>query len=93
MTDSPFGKVVNDREVDLENSRINLTVTNDVFERLNSKAEFIGLSVEEYAIQVLLDSLVEHVGKATISGPSFATKKISGPTWKTVKVEENNNAD
>lgn len=92
MTDTPFGKVVNDREVDLENSRINLTVPNDVFDRLNSKAEFIGLTCEEYVVQVLLDSLVEHVGKATITGPSFATKKISGPSWKAVVVE-NNNAD
>lgn len=89
MTESTFGTVVNEREVDLENSRLNLTVSNTIHDQLYKKAEFMGLTIEELAVQVLLDSLQVNVGAPSIDGPSFAAKKITGPSGRYVKVENN----
>jgi hypothetical protein len=89
-----LGTIVNDVQPDeeleelqkkielLEMSRINLRVTPNVFDRLNKLAEFKGLSVENFCVEVLTDSLNVNVGKPTIVAPSFGTsvpKKVTAP--------------
>lgn len=90
MTESTqLGTVVNEREVDLDNARINLTVPHTIYDQLYKKAEFTGLTVEELAVNILMDSLTENVGAPTIDSPSFAAKKITGPSGRRVVVENN----
>jgi hypothetical protein len=90
-----LGTIVNDIQEDqeleelqkkielLEMSRINLRVAPSVFDRLLSAAEFSGLTIEEYATNILLDSLNTTVGKATITAPSWLSgtnqKKVTAP--------------
>lgn len=68
----------------LEMSRINLRVTPVTFDRLNKQAEFHGLSIEEHCINILMESLHQQIGKATITAPSVMTgtvqKKVLGPS-------------
>jgi hypothetical protein len=69
----------------LEQERINLRVAPVIFDRLYRCAELSGLSVEDYALKVLIDSLDSSIGKPTISSPSnlsgvSTTKKVTGYT-------------
>jgi hypothetical protein len=69
----------------LEQERINLRVAPVIFDKLFRCAELSGLSVEDYAIKVLIDSLDSSIGKPTISSPSnlsgvSTAKKVTGYT-------------
>ena len=68
----------------LEMSRLNLRVTPVVFDRLLKQAEFFGVSVEEHCVTILEESLVQQIGKATITAPSVigqtVQKKVMGPS-------------
>jgi hypothetical protein len=90
-----LGTIVNDTEPNedleelqkkielLEMSRINLRVTPNVFERLLKVAEFKNLTIEDYCIEVLVDSLNVSVGSPTINAPTFGQavgKKVTGPS-------------
>ena len=95
---SDLGTIVNEIQVDkeaeelqskikeLELSRINIRVSAVLFDKLNRIAEFKGMSIEEYAAEVLKDSTEEKIGQPVISGPSKinggAARKITGPTIK-----------
>jgi hypothetical protein len=89
-----LGTIVNDIEPDqeleelhrkielLELSRLNLRVSPNTFDRLNKLAEFKGLSVEDYCVEVLTDSLNVSVGSPTITAPTFGQpvgKKVTAP--------------
>jgi hypothetical protein len=90
-----LGTIVNDIKEDqeleelqkkielLEMSRLNLRISPNIFDRLLSAAEFSGLTIEEYATNILVDSLNTTVGKATINAPSWLSgtnqKKVTAP--------------
>ena len=102
MTDNnDLGTIVNDVEPDqelqelqrkielLELSRINLRVPPHVFDKLQRAAEFKGLSIEDYCVSVLTDSLATSIGAPTISTPTFGqgpVKKVTGPTYSVSRV-------
>jgi hypothetical protein len=68
----------------LEQERLNLRVAPVIFDRLLRCAELAGLSIEEYAVGVLVSSLDTAIGKPTISSPSnlsgVITQKVKGYT-------------
>jgi hypothetical protein len=72
----------------LELSRLNLRLQPSTFDRLLSAAEFSGLTIEEYATNILVESLNTLVGKPTISGPSYLSGtpqgKVLGPVGNLV---------
>jgi hypothetical protein len=90
-----LGTIVNDIKEDqeleelqkkielLEMSRLNLRISPNIFDRLLSAAEFSGLTIEEYATNILVDSLNTVIGKATITAPSWLSgtnqKKVTAP--------------
>jgi hypothetical protein len=68
----------------LEMSRLNLRVTPVVFDRLLKQAEFHGISVEEHAVGIIEQSLVQQVGRPVINAPSVIgqtpQQKVKGPS-------------
>ena len=84
-----LGVIVNDREgqepkVSLDEARINLRLTNQLFDRLVKAAQFNKFpSVEDYCIYILTQSLQTKIGAANIDAPSYQNgieaRKISGP--------------
>ena len=99
MTNHPeLGTIVNDIAPDPEAeqlerdcvslalSRINLRVSPHLFDSLLKKAEFFGITIEQYAEQILLESQEERIGKSVISGPKLISgievKKVTGPSFK-----------
>ena len=93
------GVLVNDLTPDLEHeeieqkisllneSKLILKVSNELFGKLTSEADYRKKSVEDYCVQVLAESLNVQIGKAHIDGPSFMngqkTEKIKGPSFAT----------
>ena len=74
-----------ERKIDLLNeSKLILNVTNEVHAQLQAQADFQGITVEEYAVQVLAESTKVAIGAPTINAPSFMsgqkTEKITGPS-------------
>jgi hypothetical protein len=77
-----------DKKIDLlKESRLILTLSNELMVKLNGEADYRGKSVEDYCVQVLAESLNVQIGKAHISSPSFMngqkTEKIKGPSFAT----------
>jgi hypothetical protein len=68
----------------LEQERINLRVAPVIFDKLLRCAELAGLSIEDYAVGVLVSNLETAIGKPTISSPSnlsgVITQKVRGYT-------------
>ena len=72
----------------LKESRLILTLSNELMMKLNGEADYRGKSVEDYCVQVLAESLNVQIGKAHITGPSFMSgqktgQKIKGPSFAT----------
>ena len=72
----------------LEQARINLRVSPNVFDRLLKQAEFYGVEIEEHCVNILEESLKALIGKPHINAPSqvggaseFVAKKITAPTY------------
>lgn len=94
-----FGTIVNDIEPNAEvqeieqkidllsQERINLSVTREVYGKLEQQATFYGRTIEEHCLQVLGDHLQVLIGKPHIGGPSILsgnkTAKIKGPSFAT----------
>lgn len=68
----------------LENSRLNLKLPNHIFDSLDRTAQLKGKTIEEYATDLLKESLITKVGAAFISSPSSMNgniaKKVKGPS-------------
>lgn len=68
----------------LEQERINLRVPPVIFDKLLKCAELAGLTIEDYAVGVLVSNLETAIGKPTISSPSnlsgVITQKVRGYT-------------
>ena len=69
----------------LEQARINLRVSPHIFDKLNRQAEFLGKTVEDHCVEVLVSSLSVSIGKATISGATAIGPKIVGPSGNPVR--------
>ena len=67
--------------------RIVLNLLPTYIDRIEKHAAHQKLSVEDYCVKVLMESLDEEIGKPTISGPSKVNgntiQKITGPSWAT----------
>ena len=84
-----LGTIVNDRDgqeptVSLDEARLNLRITNQLFDRLAQAAQFHKYpSVEDYCIHKLIESTQTKVGAAYIDTPysqnGREAKKITGP--------------
>ena len=48
--------------------------------RLIREAAVKGISAKEYLNQIVSDALTADIGKATITAPSFAGRKVTAPT-------------
>ena len=85
-----LGTIVNDREgvikdLSINEARIILRVSNEIFDKLMMKAQHQGYpSLEAYCEFLVTSSLVTKVGAATINSPSQVSeqtaKKITGPS-------------
>ena len=94
-----FGTIVNDVQPDpevqeietkidlLSQERIHLSVTREVYGKLEQQATFYGRTVEEHCLHVLGEHLQVLIGKPHIGGPSFLsgnkTTKVKGPSFAT----------
>ena len=92
-----FGTIVNDVQPDpevqeieqkidlLSQERINLSVTREVYGKLEKQATFYGRTIEEHCLQVLGDHLQILIGKPHIGGPKTLsgqpTAKVTGPSF------------
>lgn len=91
MDNEQTDKQIEDKIFSLENTRIILSISPALFDRLNSQAEFQKLSIEEHCEQVLRTSLEKGVGAAMITAPSQMSgsddiKKVTGPTFSVTRV-------
>lgn len=91
-----FGTIVNaakpDEELEvieekialLEEKQITVTVNKEVIGSLQDQARFRGMSVEDWAAQILAESVNVQIGQATIIGPSTMSGQrctpITGPS-------------
>ena len=90
MTDSNLGTIVNEREgvikdLSIDEARIILRVSNEIFDKLMMKAQHQGYpSLEAYCESLVVSSLTTKVGEATINSPTHMSgvqaKKITGPS-------------
>ena len=68
----------------LEKERLNLRISGPMFDRLLRLAEFKDMSIEEYAVSVLQESLEQQIGKPSINAPSVigqtVQRKVMGPS-------------
>ena len=71
----------------LTEERIHLTVTREVYGKLEQQADFLGKSIEDHCLSILAESLNIQIGKPTISRPSALsgqkTGLIKGPSFAT----------
>ena len=65
--------------------RIVLNLLPTYIDRIEKHAAHQQLSVEDYCVKVLMDSLDVEIGKPTITGPSKVNgntlQKVTGPSW------------
>ena len=65
--------------------RIVLDLLPTYIDRIEKHATHQKMSVEDYCVKVLMESLDEEIGKPTITGPSRVNgqtlQKVTGPSW------------
>lgn len=72
-------QVIVEEDLSVEAEKLILWLHPDTMDTLVRQASFKGESVEDYALQILIDSTVVQVGKATIFGPSnLSQHKVDG---------------